>query len=78
MPRVDIDQIPGGTTVGSIVTLEGEEGAFFAVAHQDCVVAIVKPELMIKILGPLRPEEVLSFLGYCNDALSSQLYHTAR
>jgi CRP-like cAMP-binding protein len=51
---------------------------FTARAHERCVVARLRPEVMIEALGTLDGDELLHFHGYCHAALSRHLYDKYR
>lgn len=54
-----------------------EAQAFYAIAHQECHVAILRPELMENVIGALSANQLIDFIAYCNEALSRQLYNKA-
>lgn len=55
------------------------QSVFRAVAHDTnpstgCRVAILKEDLLLRVMDALAPFEMLTFLGRCHDVLSRQLY----
>ena len=51
---------------------------FNAIAHEPCVVARLRPEVMMEVLATFDGRELLHFFGYCQAALSRQLYDKCR
>jgi CRP-like cAMP-binding protein len=56
----------------------GRAPLFAAWAHERCVVARLRPEVMIEALETLDGDQLLQFHGYCHAALSRHLYDKYR